>query len=208
MDAGLSAKPPLTRTGRKTSSRAKDVVFEKREKKDVVSEKREKSVTEAWSDGEDCDVEEVRKQEAVPAAPRKKGGRSERKFTSVEDVDAEIARLKAPPRVLTREDFQLEYKLPHEGDNPHRFRKNTVRPEALQRLFGARYGVAGRAGFCWLNCKVPEVLARVRFLHPILYQHGPNEIPNNVKVKFAEGVTFEYEEGAGFVDWCAFGADQ
>ena len=45
----------------------------------------------------------------------------------------------------------------------------------------------------------------MKFLHPILYQHGPGEIPNNVKVKFAEGVTFEYEEGAGFVDWCAFG---
>lgn len=105
MDAGLSVKPPLTRTGRKTSSRAKDVVFEKREK----------SVTETWSDGEDCDVEEVRKQEAVPAAPRNKGHRSERKFTSVEDVDAEIARLKAPPCVLTQEDFQLEYKLPMRG---------------------------------------------------------------------------------------------
>ena len=82
-----------------------------------------------------------------------------------------------------------------------------MRPEALQKLFGARYGEAGRAGFCWLNCKVPEVLARIRFLHPILYQHGPTEIPNNVKVKFAEGVTFEYEEGSGFVDWCAFGAE-
>ena len=170
-------------------------------------EKREKSMTEAWSDGEGWDAEEVRKQEAAPATPREKGGRSDMKFESVEDVDAEIARLKAHPRVLTREDFQLEYKLPHEGDNPHRFRKNTVRPKALQKLFGARYGKAGRAGFCWLNCKVPEVLARVRYLHPILYQHGPTEIPNNVKVKFAEGVTFEYEEGVGFVDWCAFGAE-
>ena len=47
----------------------------------------------------------------------------------------------------------------------------------------------------------------MKFLHPILYQHGPGEIPNNVKVKFVEGVTFEYEEGAGFVDWFAFGAE-
>ena len=109
MDAGMSAQPPSTRTGRKASSRAKDVVCEKREKKDVVYEKREKSVTEAGSDGEGCDTEEVRKQEAAPTAGRKKGGRSDRKFESVEDVDAEIGRLKAPPRVLTREDFQLEY---------------------------------------------------------------------------------------------------
>ena len=28
-----------------------------------------------------------------------------------------------------------------------------------------------------------------------------------MKVKFAEGVTFEYEEGSGFMDWCAFGVD-
>jgi hypothetical protein len=197
MDAGLSSKPPSTGPVRKTSSRAKS----------VVSEGREKTLTEAWSDGEGPDVEEVRKQDAAPVAPRKKYIRSEKKIVSVEDVDAEIARLKAPPRVLTREDFQREYDLPHEGDNPHRFRKNTVRPEALKNLFGARYGDVGRAGFCWLNCKVPEVFARVKFLHPILYQHAPGEIPNNVKVKFAEGVTFEYEEGAGFVDWCAFGAE-
>ena len=115
--------------------------------------------------------------------------------------------MKAPPRVLTREDFQREYGLPHEGDNLHRFRKNTVQPEVLKKLFGARYGDLGRAGFCWLNCKIPEVVAQVKFLHPILYQYGTGEIPNNVKVKFAEGVTFEYEEGASFVDWCAFGAE-
>lgn len=125
----------------------------------------------------------------------------------MEDVDAEIARLKAPPRTLTREDFQREYSLPHEGDNPHRFCKGTVPAEVLKKLFGARYGDSGRAGFCWLNCKIPEVLARVKFLHPILYQHGLGEIPNNVKVKFAEGITFEHEEGPGFVDWCAFGAE-
>jgi hypothetical protein len=42
------------------------------------------------------------------------------------------------------------------------------------------------------------VLARVRYLHPILYQHGPTKISNNVKVKFVQGVTFKYEERAGF----------
>ena len=81
-----------------------------------------------------------------------------------------------------------------------------MQPEVLKKLFGARYGDSGQARFCWLNCKIPEVVARVKFLHPILYQHGPGEIPNNIKVKFAEGVTFEYKEGAGFVNWCAFGA--
>ena len=28
-----------------------------------------------------------------------------------------------------------------------------------------------------------------------------------MKVKFAEGVTFEYKECSGFMDWCAFGAN-
>ena len=176
--------------------------------KSGVSSRREESVTEACSDEEGGNHDAVRNEEAVPASKQKKVGRSVKKIQSVEDVEAEIRRLKAPPRVLTREDFHREYNLPLEGDNPHRFRKNTVRAEAVKKLFGGRYGDAGRAGFCWLNCKVPEVVARVKFLHPILYQHGPGEIPNNVKVKFAEGVTFEYEEGAGFVDWCAFGAEK
>ena len=100
-----------------------------------------------------------------------------------------------------------EYGLSHEGNNPHRFSKNIVRLEALKNLFGACYGDLAWASFCWLNCKVPEVVARIKFLHPILYQHGPGEISNNVKVKFAEGVIFEYEKGVGFVDWCAFGVD-
>ena len=74
-------------------------------------------------------------------------------------------------------------------------------------LFGVCYGDCGQAGFGWQNCKVPDVVARVKYLHPILYQHLPTEIPNNVKVEFVEGVTFEYEEGSRFVDWCVFGAD-
>ena len=115
--------------------------------------------------------------------------------------------MKAPPRTLTREDFKREYGLPDVGDNLHCFRKNIVRLEALKNLFRVCYGDCRRAGFGWQNYKVLDVVARVKYLHPILYQHPSGEIPNNVKVKFAEGVTFEYKEGSGFVDWCAFGAD-
>ena len=82
-----------------------------------------------------------------------------------------------------------------------------MRPDALKNLFEVCYGDCGQAGFGWQNCKVPDVVARVKYLHPILYQHPLGEIPNNVKVKFAEEVTFEYEEGSRFVDWCAFGVD-
>ena len=45
-----------------------------------------------------------------------------------------------------------------------------------------------------MNCKVLEVVARMKFLHPILYQHGVGKIPNTIKVKFAEGVALEYKE--------------
>ena len=69
--------------------------------KSGVSERREKTATEAWSDGGDCDAEEVRKEPPPPTAPRKKGVQSEKKIQTVEDVDAEIAHLKAPPRILT-----------------------------------------------------------------------------------------------------------
>lgn len=65
--------------------------------------------------------------------------------------------------------------------------------ETLTKPLGAHCGDLGRVGFGWPKCKVPEVLARVKFLHPILYQHGPSELLNNVKAKFGEGVTFEYK---------------
>ena len=70
MDGSLSGRKASAATGRKSSSRAKS----------GVSERREKTVTEAWSDGGDCDAEEVGKEQAPPAVPRKKGVRSEKKF--------------------------------------------------------------------------------------------------------------------------------
>ena len=111
--------------------------------KSIVCEGREKASTEATLNHEDGDQEEIRKEEERATTAKKKEGRLEKKFQSVEDVDAEIARLKAPPRTLTREDFKQEYGLPDVGDNPYCFRKNTVRPEALKNLFGVRYGDCG-----------------------------------------------------------------
>ena len=52
-----------------------------------------------------------------------------------------------------------------------------------------------------------EVVDRVKYLHPILYQHGEDETPNLVTIRFAEGVALEYEEGSGRVNWCAFGEE-
>ena len=52
-----------------------------------------------------------------------------------------------------------------------------------------------------------EVVDRVKYLHPILYQHGEDETPNLVTIHFAEGVALEYKEGSGKVNWCAFGEE-
>lgn len=126
----------------------------------------------------------------------------------IDQVDAEIARLRQPPRALTREDFQREYPtLASDGDNPHRFRKGRVSPGLLKEMFGEPYGDGGRQGYGWAGCKDAGVVKRIQYLHPILYQHPPSEIPPYLKIHFAEGVAVEFDEGKGKVDWCAFGAD-
>ena len=52
MDGALSGRMAPAATGQKSSSRAKS----------GVSERREETATKAWSDGGDCDAEEVRKE--------------------------------------------------------------------------------------------------------------------------------------------------
>ena len=127
----------------------------------------------------------------------------------IDKVDLEIARLKQPPRALTREDFQREYPtLASDGDNPHRFQKERVSPTLLKELFGEPYGDGGRQGYGWAGCKDEWVVKRIQYLHPILYQHPPSEIPPYLKIHFAEGVAVEFDDGKGKVDWCAFGADK
>ena len=126
----------------------------------------------------------------------------------IEEVDMEIARLKQPPKSMTRQNFKQQFpKLASEGENPHRFRKGRVNPASLQELFGEPYGEGGRQGYGWAHCKHQEVVARVQYLHPIVYQHSVSEIPPYLKIHFAEGIAVEFNEGKGKVDWCAFGAD-
>jgi hypothetical protein len=67
--------------------------------------------------------------------------------------------------------------------------------------------VPGCQRYAWVGYKVAEVVKRIQYLHPILYQHPPSEIPPYVKIHFAEGLALEYEKGKGHVNWCAFGAD-
>ena len=70
MEGALSGRTASTVKGRKSSSRTIS----------GVSERREKTVTEAWSDGGDCDAKQVCKKQAPPSTPRKKGVRSEKNF--------------------------------------------------------------------------------------------------------------------------------
>lgn len=150
-------------------------------------------------------------QQAVSKSTAKKKGkrnvRSEKAFNCVEDVDEEIERLKKPPRELKKADFAGEYGLSNEGDNPHHFRRGTVSGDTVRRLFGKPYGDGGRSGFYWQGCEVQEVVDRVKYLHPILYQHEEEENPNLITIRFAEGIALEYEEGGGRVNWCAFGEE-
>ena len=50
-------------------------------------------------------------------------------------------------------------------------------------------------------------MKKIQYLHPILYQHLPSEVPPYVKIHFVEGIALEYEKEKGHVNWCAFGAD-
>jgi hypothetical protein len=115
--------------------------------------------------------------------------------------------LKPAPRKLGKEEFIQEYDLPHKGENPPHFYKGTVPFDLLKKLFGNRYSDNGHDSYKWQNCTVEDVVARIKYLHPILYQHGDDEFPIHVKIRFAEGISREYEEGEGFVDWCAFGVE-
>ena len=178
--------------------------------------------------GYDEDLQLLQGAERSTTKAKGKGkDRSLKVFRCVEDVEDEIARLKKPPRQLKKSPQQLkksprqlkksgrgfktifktEFGLQDEGDNPHHFRKNTVSAEILRKLFGKPYGKSGRAGYAWGDCSVQEVVDRVKYLHPILYQHGEDETPNLVTIRFAEGVALEYEVGSGKVNWCAFGEE-
>lgn len=147
------------------------------------------------------DVEVSRKR------PRSKG-KKVKLYQTPKDVDSEISCLKPPPRMLSREDFAKEYNLCNESNqNPHRYKKGSLGMKLAKKYFGEPLGEGGRNGFSWQQCDKPEIRAKIEELHPILYQHGPNEIPGLLKMHFAEGIAMEYEKGPKEVNWCLFGEE-
>lgn len=113
------------------------------------------------------------------------------------DVHGALARLKEPPPVLHIEDFKNTFQIEGTGQNPHRFKKGEVPEELVSSLFGRRCGKGGRAGYKWQDCTDKGVVARVRFLHPIVYQHDKDTMPSFLKIKFAQGIALEHGEGKG-----------
>lgn len=123
------------------------------------------------------------------------------------DIEGALSKLKEPPAVLHIEDFVNSFELEGTGVNPHRFKKGEVSEEAVAGLFGRRCGKGGRAGYKWQDCTDKGVLATVKHLHPIVYQHDRDSMPSFLKIKFAQGITLEHMEGRGTVNWAAYGQE-
>lgn len=180
----------------------------------LSAEEDERSIEEGDDgdkEGDDGDEEEQSTQLSNMDGKRKRTAVKLKKgkvYRTTEDVDTEISNLKPPPRKLTREDFAVEYNLCNESaQNPHRYRKGSLPTKLVRKYFGDPLGEGGRNGFSWQQCEHDDLKARIRELHPILYQHAASEVPGLLKVHFAEGVAMEYEKGPKEVNWCLFGEE-
>ena len=134
--------------------------------------------------------------------------KEEERFLTIEDLQELIEILKAPPDLLTWEDFRDRYNLECSPNsiNPHRCRKDKdISDKTMQELGFRPEGVKGRGGYSWSDCKVREIVNRIRYLHPIVYQHGPDEIPRSVTKQFAVGVVLEYQKNS--VNWALYGQE-
>ncbi|KAG0619907.1 hypothetical protein M758_4G174300 [Ceratodon purpureus] len=134
--------------------------------------------------------------------------KEEERFLDIDDLQEVIDGLKSPPDVLTWEDFRDRYDLEcgPNSINPHRCRKDKDISDKTMLEFGLKpEGVKGRGGYSWSDCKVREIVNRIKYLHPIVYQHGPEEIPRCVTKQFAVGVVLEYQKN--LVNWALYGQE-
>ncbi|KAG0621716.1 hypothetical protein M758_3G043400 [Ceratodon purpureus] len=134
--------------------------------------------------------------------------KEEERFLDIDDLQELIDCLKSPPDVLTWEDFRDRYNLEcgPNSINPHRCRKDKDISDKTMLEFGLKpEGVRGRGGYSWSDCKVREIVNRIKYLHPIVYQHGPEEIPRCVTKQFASGVVLEYQKN--LVNWALYGQE-
>ena len=109
-------------------------------------------------------------------------------FLDVEDLQKLISNMKSPPNLLTLEDFRDKYYLecnPKFSINPHRCRKdNDISNQTMQDLRLRVEGVRDCSGCFCSDCKVYKIVKWIKYLHPIVYQHGQDEISRCVTKKF------------------------
>ena len=120
------------------------------------------------------------------------------------DVNAALVKCRAPPTILLEEDWVNLHNLSGTGVNPKRFSNVFKSADDMAKLFGKRSGKRGRNGYKWQDCLKAKVMERVLELHPVIYQHDPEQMPPVLKVKFAEGIQHEFVHGEGSVNWAAF----
>ena len=146
-----SARSGSTQSGRKNSRR--ESLPASTMEDDGAEVSRDEAAAGSGSDREDGEksLKQGGRGRRGPLRAKPKGdAKSKPAFAKVADVDAEISRLRAPPQELSREDFIKQYpKLPSVGDNPHRYRKDTVSQSLMKELFGAACGDNGRQGYVW-----------------------------------------------------------
>lgn len=134
--------------------------------------------------------------------------KEEERFLEVEELRELIASLKSPPDMLTWEDFRDRYNLEcgPNSINPHRCRKDKdISDKTMQELGFRPEGARGRGGYSWADCKVREIVNRIKYIHPIVYQHRPDEMPRCVTKQFAVGVVLEYQNN--LVNWALYGQE-
>lgn len=120
------------------------------------------------------------------------------------DVESELKKCRPPPSKLLVADWVKEYGLVGTGKNPKSWYKGYKKDEEMIPIFGKRYGDRGRAGYKWQDCPHKEMLARALELHPIIYMHDKDHMPPYLKVRFAEGIVHEHQNGVGSVNWAAY----
>ena len=137
----------------------------------------------------------TRSKSGLSSASKGNDSKGDSQFLSVAEIEALLDNLKQPPAVMHWHDFKSAYGLEEDGVNPHRLKKDKDIPkEWMTELFGKPQGDKGRSGYNWIDCKVPEVVARIKFLHPLVYQTIDLEIPQTLSCQFARRLAFEYHQ--------------
>lgn len=90
--------------------------------------------------GNEQDNDEANRSTSGEKVPQKKFRGRRKAYNLIPDVDDKIARLKLPSEALSTKDFERQYQLQMEGDNPQHFRKGKVHQKMVLEIFGDKWG--------------------------------------------------------------------